>query len=231
MQYARPFLQVAFYFVAAFWFVQQGVEGDTSVATPQKTVPVVDLRPVFESFNFERAQQGNRNTCSVFTLAGALEFAIAKRQGRCPRLSVEFLNWAAGKSRGRYQDGGFFSDMWNGYSRYGICAASEFPYRASFNANDSPPPEALADARKRLGLGLRANWIKEWDVNTGLKDSEFQEIKRTLREGWPVCGGLRWPRQERWAKGVLEMCDPGAVFDGHSVLLVGYRDDPAMAQG
>jgi hypothetical protein len=92
-----------------------------------------DLRPVFEKFGFERWQQGPRNTCSVFTLAGALEFAIAKRQGHTPRLSVEFLNWAANKACGEDVDGGFFSDMWKGYSQYGICTASEFPYQAKFD--------------------------------------------------------------------------------------------------
>src|SRR5579859_1689842 len=150
-----------------------------------------DLRPSFEAYAFERSQQGARNTCSVFTLTGALEFAIARRQGHSPRLSVEYLNWAANRVRGQDQDGGFFSDMWNGYTRYGICAAAEFPYQSQYESSHWPPPEALSDAKKRLGLGLRPNWIKAWDVNTGLTDSEFLAIKRTLVSGWPVCGGLR----------------------------------------
>src|SRR5690349_13316120 len=70
----------------------------------------VDLRPSFAAYAFDRSQQGARNTCSVFTLTGALEFAIARRQGHSPRLSVEFLNWAANRVRGQDQDGGFFSD-------------------------------------------------------------------------------------------------------------------------
>ena len=193
--------------------------------------PAVDLRPVFESFGFERTQQGSRNTCSVFTLAGALEFAMGKRQGDTPRLSVEFLNWAAGRVRGQAQDGGFFSDMWEGYSRYGICARSEFPYQSSFNSSTWPPPEALADAKKRLGLGLRPNWIKSWNVSTGLSDAEFVAIQRTLSQGWPVCGGLRWPKREQWRDNVLQMCEPEAVRDGHSVLLVGYRDDASQPGG
>ena len=39
-----------------------------------------------------------------------------------------------------------------------------------------------------------------------------------------MCGGFRWPKQDEWKDDVLEMCPPEAVFDGHSVLLVGYRD-------
>jgi hypothetical protein len=191
----------------------------------------VDLRPSFTQFGFNRSQQGNRNTCSVFTLAGALEFAVAKRQGQTPRLSVEFLNWAANKACGEDVDGGFFSDLWNGYSRYGICAASEWPYLSQFNPSATPAPEALADAKKRLGLGLRPNWIKNWDVNTGLNQDEFLAIKKTLSHGWPVCGGLRWPKHEQWSGNVLQMCGPEAVRDGHSVLLVGYRDDSNQPGG
>jgi C1A family cysteine protease len=68
-------------------------------------------------------------------------------------------------------------------------------------------------------------------VNTGLTDEEFAGIKRTLNQGWPVCSGLRWPKQEKWKSDVLQMCPPEAVFDGHSVLLVGYRDDPNQPDG
>ncbi|HVV71009.1 MAG TPA: C1 family peptidase, partial [Verrucomicrobiae bacterium] len=191
----------------------------------------MDLRPVFEKYGFERSQQGARNTCSVFTLTGGLEFAIAKRQGHTTRLSVEFLNWAANRTCGEDEDGGFFSDIWNGYARYGVCAANEFPYQASFDASLSPPPEAVADARKRLGLGLRPNWIKAWNVNTGLTDEEFIVVKRTLAKGWPVSGGFRWPKREQWSANVLQMCGPDAVRDGHSVLLVGYHDDASQPGG
>ena len=114
---------------------------------------------------------------------GGLEFAIARRQGHTPRLSVEFLNWAANKVCGENEDGGFFSDMWNGYSRYGICAASEFLYQSNFEVTQSSPPEALADAKKRLGLGLQPNWIKEWDVKTGLTAAQFGSIKNHARRG------------------------------------------------
>ena len=213
-------------------FSSLGAQPDSPLSSESSQLPAsVDLRPLFEKYGFARSQQGARNTCSVFTLTGALEFAIAHRQGHTPRLSVEFLNWAANKARGEDQDGGFFSDMWNGYSKYGICAASEFPYEKAFDNSHSPPPEALADAKKRLGLGLRTNWIKAWNVNTGLSEAEFLAIKRTLSRGWPVCGGLRWPKKEQWVGKVLQMCGPEAVRDGHSVLLVGYREDASQPGG
>ncbi len=189
----------------------------------------VDLRPVFEKFSLARLQQGGRPTCSVFTVAGALEFATAKRQGHAPRLSVDFLNWAANRACGDKEDGGFFSDLWKGFSAYGICAETDMPYVAKLDLTREPSAEAMADAKVRLSLGLRLHWIKEWNVNTGLTDQHLAEIKRTLEAGWPVCGGFRWPKQEKWVEGVLQMCPPSAVRDGHSVLLVGFRDNLAAA--
>lgn len=191
----------------------------------------VDLRSEFDRFNLPRWQQGSRPTCSSFTVAGALEFALAKLQGKGNRLSVEFLNWAANRSVGDSQDGGFFSDLWQGFTAHGICSAENLPYTAAFNPSISPSTEAIADAKSRLNLGLNFHWIKEWDVTTGLTDSHLSQIKATLLSGWPVCAGLRWPRQERWKNGVMQFCGPNAVRDGHSVLLVGYQDDPAQPGG
>ena len=190
-----------------------------------------DLRPIFDEWGLTRSLQKDRPTCSAFTIAGALEFAVAKRQGHTPRLSVEFLNWAANKTCGDRDDGGFFSDLWKGYADYGICTEGDLPYQAKFDATGTPPPEAFADAKTRLGLGLRLNWIKEWNVNTGLTDDHLKSIKRTLDKGWPVCAGCRWPKAERWVENVLQMCGPEAVRDGHSVLLVGYREDKAQPGG
>ncbi len=203
-----------------------GAESSSAVpAAPPSPLPaVVDLRSQFEEYGFTRSVQGPRPTCSVFTVVGALEFAIAKRQGHCERLSVEFLNWAANRACGDKEDGGFFSDLWKGYAAYGICTRRGMPYQSKFDPAASPSAEAMADAKARLGLGLRLHWIKEWNVKTGLTDDQLLGIKRTLSQGWPVCGGLRWPKREKWVEDVLQMCAADAVRDGHSVLLVGCRD-------
>ncbi|HWI58958.1 MAG TPA: hypothetical protein VNZ22_17165 [Bacillota bacterium] len=167
----------------------------------------------------------------MFTMAGALEFAVARHEGRGTRLSVEFLNWAANQTCGDAHDGGFFSDLWKGWAAYGVCPETTFPYQASFDPAKAPPAEALAEAKARLKLGLRLHWIKEWNVNTGLTDAHCLALKRTLQAGWPVCGGLRWPKRERWVNNVLQMCPAEAVRDGHSILLVGYREDTTQPGG
>jgi hypothetical protein len=102
--------------------------GALSAAIPVR----VDLRPVLERFGLSPRLQGARPTCSVFTVAGALEFAVAKRQGQTPRLSVEFLNWASNKACSDSHDGGFFSDLWKGFAAYGICAETAMGYEAKF---------------------------------------------------------------------------------------------------
>jgi len=191
----------------------------------------VDLRPAFRDWKLSPRRQGSRPTCSAFTVAGALEYALAKHGGHTTRLSVEFLNWAANKAAGDTDDGAFFSDLWRGFAAYGIAAEENMPYQSQFNPALSPSTAALAEAKTRLDLGLRLHWIKKWNVHTGLTDDHLARIKRTLSRGWPVCGGFRWPKQEQWVGDVLQMCPSNAVRDGHSVLLVGYRDDAAQPGG
>lgn len=129
------------------------------------------------------------------------------------------------------EDGAFFSDLWKGFTARGICSEAELPYQKKLDTNQSPNTATLDSAKTRLALALKLHWIKEWDVSTGLTHAEFSGIKRTLRQGWPGCSGLRWPKQEQWVEGVLQLCPAEAVRDGHSVLLVGYRDDAAQPGG
>ena len=222
MRYA--FLLIGFGVLGVCWVPPaQGAEGELP--------PGADLRPIFQQYDLASRRQGARPTCSVFTVAGAIEFAAAKREGHGTRLSVEFLNWAANAACRETNDGGFFSDLWKGYAAYGISTEAEMPYRDKFRPVVPPEAGAVADAKTRLNLGLQLHWIKEWNVNTGLTQSHVASIKRTLSEGWPVCGGFRWPKQAMWEKDVLQMCASNTVYDGHSVLLVGYRDEAAQDGG
>ena len=191
----------------------------------------VDLRPLFDEWGLSPRTQGLRGTCSVFTVTGALEFAMAALQGQGRPLSVEFLNWAGHRAADRSVDGGFFSELWAGYEAYGVCPEAALPYRPTFDAALEPGAEALREARERRGVGLVLKWIKEWGPETGLTESERAEIKATLRRRLPICGGFRWPTKPVWREEVLQVPPPEEVFDGHSVLLVGYRDDARHAGG
>jgi hypothetical protein len=193
--------------------------------------PSVDLRPLLDGWGLGPRLQGNRNTCSAFVVTGALEFALARIEGRGVRLSPEYLNWASNRATGDAEDGGFFSDLWKGFLAHGICPEADMPYRSEFRADAAPSAEAAERARSALRPGLRLRWIKEWDPKRGLAADELLEVRRTLARGSPVCGGFLWPRRQRWDEDVLRIVPRDAVRDGHSVLLVGYRDDPARPGG
>jgi len=193
--------------------------------------PSVDLREAFDRHGLSTRVQGKRGTCSVFVMTSAIEYAVAQHQGSSPPLSIEYLNWAANKATGDAEDGSFFSDLWKGYQQFGLCREQDMPYRDSFDAQAQPTGEALEQAKALQAQGLTLHWIKPWDPNRGLNAEELLEVKRTLAQQRPVCGGFLWPKRQEWIDGVLQICPRRAVRDGHSVLLVGYRDDPAQPGG
>jgi D-arabinan exo alpha-(1,3)/(1,5)-arabinofuranosidase (non-reducing end) len=193
--------------------------------------PSADLRQAFADFGLGPRVQGGRGTCSVFVVTGALEFALARESGHGGRLSVEFLNWASNQAIGRPDDGGFFSDLWKGFESRGICAEDDLPYRPEFSRDLAPPAEVQERASAARKRGLKLHWIKEWNPKKGLDEAQLAEVRRTIASGWPVGGGFLWPKREVWKKDVLQFCAREDVRDGHSVLLVGYQDDPAQAGG
>jgi len=219
--------------MAAWMTVSSAYSASPPAKQSQPAAPPgsVDLRSIFRNWGLAPRAQGARGTCSAFVVTEALEYALASQRRCGTRLSVEFLNWASNQAIGQWEDGGFFSDLWKGYAAYGVCPEQDMPYRAEFDPKLRPSDEALAHARPGRDAGLRLHWIKPWDVTTGLTETQLLEIKRTLRRQWPVCGGLRWPKQERWDHGVLNMAPPEGVRDGHSVLLVGFRNDPGQPGG
>lgn len=220
--------------VSALWLpAARGVEVATAEVASARTnlAAVVDLRPAFQKWGLPLRSQGHRGTCSVFAMTGALEYALASRQQTGTVLSVEFLNWASNQATTNANDGGFFSDLWTGFQVYGICSESSLPYRPDYDANLHPEASALRQARTVAEANLRLHWIKPWNVATGLTEPQFLAIQGTLSRGWPVCGGLRWPQRELWRQGGLQMVPASEVFDGHSVLLVGFKDDPAEPGG
>jgi hypothetical protein len=191
----------------------------------------VDLAPRFAAWGLPVRAQGNRPTCSVFTIVGGIEYACAAAAGSGVCLSVDFMNWGVRQVTGRREDGGLFSEAWEAYQRFGACAEAELPYGTGAEAGFDPSEACRQSALRSIDPTLRLHWIKEWDVATGLADGQLARIKAVLREGFPVCGGFRWPKQQHWNAGVLALCAADEVYDGHSVLLRGYRDDPAYDGG
>jgi len=187
-----------------------------------------DLRPRFTKYGLEPRQQGSRGTCSIFALVGVLEFEYAASGRGHERLSVEYLNWASHQRNHRTVDGSFFSDALEGLEKFGICSEQLLPYAVNFDPSLSPSMQARIEALHRRDFA--AEWIKEWDVKTGLTDAQLESICQNLAEGHPVAVGLRWPKQARYdSLHLLALPPPADVFDGHSIVLVGYDEDDAPA--
>ena len=191
----------------------------------------IDLRPVFEKRGLPARAQGDRATCSVFTITGAIEYALAEKRQRGIRLSVEFLNWSSNRTIKKFKDGGFFSDLWKGFEAGGICPEDDMPYEKEFDPDLQPSPVALERAGRIREAGLELHWIKKWNPEKGLTEGQFAAVKETLQRRKPVCGGFLWPKKAKWVDGVLEMAPREGVRDGHSVLLVGFREAPSQPGG
>ncbi len=234
---------------------------DTVNPNPTSSAPSIDLRSAFDKWGVQARPQGTRGTCSVFTVTAAIEYALAKSGHPNKCLSVEFLNWASNQTVGKTRDGGFFSDLWNGFEKYGICNETEMPYRKSFDPNRQPSSAALTQAKRLRNADLTLHWIKPWDPTKGLNDEQFDAVKETLASGWPVCGGFLWPKQAEWIHpnqpdtpvtiprvpraqrsnaprdpavtdgSILQWAPRNDVRDGHSIIIYGFRDDPAQPGG
>jgi C1A family cysteine protease len=234
---------------------------DTVNPNPTSSAPSIDLRSAFDQWGVQARPQGRRGTCSVFTVTAAIEYALAKSGHPNKCLSVEFLNWASNQTVDDARDGGFFSDLWNGFEKYGICNETEMPYRKSFDPNRQPSSAALTQAKRLRNADLTLHWIKPWDPTKGLNDEQFDAVKATLRAGWPVCGGFLWPKQAEWIHpnqpdtpvtiprvpraqrsnaprdpavtdgSILQWAPRNDVRDGHSIIIYGFRDDPAQPGG
>jgi len=190
----------------------------------------VDLRPTYAELGLAPKSQGGRGCCSLFAMVGVLEYELARSTGGQPlRLSEEFLNWASHMSNGRTTDGSFFSDAIRGLRIDGICREDLMPYAAEYDADAGPSDEALTDAAHRRDVS--ATWIKAWDVNTGMDEEMLRSVRATLAAGHPVALGMRWPHKAEFPDGLLQVPPREGVFDGHSIVLVGYEDDEGKPGG
>ena len=181
-----------------------------AVLTKSAALPKsVDLRTQFRQWGLPIKPQGRRDTCAVFTLTGALEFALAQGTGeRGLRLSEEYLNWAADDITQIKFDGATYEDLISAFDKWGICAERFLPYDSRYNAELQPSQNSLSSAKEIWELGFKRHWIVQRTEN-GLSDPQILSMKRVLSSGWPLC----------------------AYGRDHSILLVGFQDDPRLNGG
>ncbi len=111
----------------------------------------------------------------------------------------------------------------DGLLKMGICPESRMPYARKSDPDREPSAEAVEEARSLSGR-WQIHWIKRWALDDPLDGGQLLEIKRALAAGHPVACGMRWPKKLRGAQ-LLEVPEAKEVFDGHSIMLVGYQDD------
>ncbi len=193
-----------------------------------------NLRPLFDEYGLTIRDQSGRGTCSVFAIVGLMEFEYAHLLGQKVNLSVEYLNWASNQVTGETEDGSFFSDALKGLLKYGICEDSLFPYYSrNYTKKVEPSAAALKDGKKRREA--RIDWIKQWNPNFGMSGDQILQVKAQIRAGHPVAIGFQWPKGEgdyrRVVDGIMTVPPREGVFDGHSIIMVGYQDDPKISGG
>ena len=193
-----------------------------------------NLKPLFDQYGMTVRDQGGRGTCSVFAIVGLMEFEYAHLLGQRVNLSVEYLNWASNQVTGETEDGSFFSDALTGLHKYGICEDSLFPYYVrNYTKKVAPSKAAIKDGKKRRLA--ETVWIKQWDPKNGMTGDQIGQVKAQIRMEHPVAIGFQWPKnEERYRKivnGMMSVPPREGVFDGHSIIMVGYQDDPKAPGG
>ena len=200
------------------------------------TRPDVDLRPAFARQHIEVRDQGNRNTCGIFAVTACLQFVLATTKGFSPgEFSPEYLNYVKNLANHTSTDGGFFTEINEGYGRFGIYLEAQVPYRSPYDPRYRVPEAYIALAQN--WPRLKPDVIKDWDNTKGATDEEVGEICEYLDKSIPVAAGFMWPKQDSFQthtiEGVEVMVTPrrANVIDGHSVALVGYRRSPELPGG
>ncbi len=190
----------------------------------------INLVPEFQELGLAPRAQKTRNTCSLFAITALADFEYARSTSQPhKRLSEEFLIWAANEATGLKGDQAMFYEAVHGLNTLGICMEELMPYSDTTDAKRKPSSAALADAKVRSGR-WQVQWIKRWDLNCPLSDTEVLAIKKALAQGHPVACGLRWPKALKGHE-LLEVPPFDKVFDGHSIVLMGYQDHPKRSGG
>jgi serine/threonine protein kinase len=193
----------------------------------------VDLKPQFDQMDLMAREQGRRkpDASALFAVAGVVEFEVGRASSSrpAPRLSPEFLVWAAKEATGLPGDPGKLYRAVFGLNALGICSDELMPVERLPNAPRQPTPAAVANA-KQESQRWRVHWIKLWDVQSPLSREKMLRILRELAAGHPVACGLRWPKQFRGYQ-IVTVPAPKQVLDGHCVILTGYRIDAKQPGG
>jgi hypothetical protein len=187
------------------------------------------LIPTFKNHGLTALDQGDRGDCSLFAATALVEFEIDEHTpGEHPRLSEDYLIWAADEAAGQTGDQAMFYKAVLGLNQLGICNSADMPYLFKPEPKRKPSAAAIAEAR-RWRERWQVEWIKRWSYSP-LEDDELAAIKRAIAAGHPVACGLRWPKELKGSE-LIAVPTANQVTDGHSIAFVGYEDKPKEPGG
>lgn len=200
--------------------------------------PNEDLRPTIQKLQLAIRDQGGRGTCSVHAMTFLLEYMYATRKNLNFRdLSEEYLNYAANLVTGKMVDGDFFSNLDLGYQKWGTYPEGLVPYKPTFDPKYKVPQVYMDVAKK--WVRFQADFIKPWNADTGVTMGQVYSVLIYLEKNTPVAVGMWWPKPGFFKTTNINGVDVMVVpqkrkvdcEDGHSVVIVGYRKDPAFPGG
>lgn len=200
--------------------------------SPASLPVVVDMRPQIDAFGFTPGHQGERLTCTLFTLTFISEYqwALTHSIDQPQQFSQEFLVRASNEACNTETDSGMTYEIIHALNEFGICRNELLAYESTFDSNAKMPIEAVEDASHYRGW--QPVWMKHWDVTTGLSDAQLLATKAELANGFAVNAGMRWPKDPKLSEEfVLNTPSVEKVRDGHSVAIVGYKDDANQPGG
>ena len=108
--------------VLGSWFAGLAVAQPVTPLPPQGQLPAsVDLKPELQRLGLTARVQGDRDTCSICAVTGVAEVELGRQlHHKPPRLSEEFLIWAANKASGMNGDQAMFYKAIHGLNTLGI---------------------------------------------------------------------------------------------------------------
>ncbi len=133
-------------------------------------------------------------------------------------------------------DGGFYADIDKGFQTYGIIPESKLKYQNAMV--NSVSQDLLTEGKK--AIRFKPNFIKTWSNTVGASENHINQCISKLDLGLPVAIGAWWPKKDKDKYKIvngLALLDHstnekdygdgknnnGAMWDGHSVVLVGYK--------
>lgn len=202
-------------------------------------IGTADLRSDFNSLNLGAQNQGQRPSCAVFAVIGALEYEYSKTVGRVEKFSEDYLIWATRRISGRQavqgqlaresptldavlDDIGFtLEEVLSGLRAYGVPTAAEMPNTTDRRMSRIPEPTAEV-----VENALRQRRIVFGGLPGDTPAARVDNIIHALNEGVPVVAGFAWPLRLESHRGAIQARDRPSRY-AHAVTLVGYTAENA----